>query len=49
MVPMSASDGGTNMPTWLDVLAFAQNAEELAFDWHARACSTDTRARARVS
>ena len=32
MVPMSASDGGTGMPTWLDVLAFARHAEELAFD-----------------
>ena len=32
MVPMSASDGGTDMPTWFDVLAFAQHAEELAFD-----------------
>lgn len=33
VVPMSASDGdGTQMPTWSDVLGFAQHAEQLAFD-----------------
>ena len=31
MVPMSASDG-TQMPMWLDILGFAQHAEQLAFD-----------------
>lgn len=31
MVPMSASDG-SQMPRWLDILGFAQHAEQLAFD-----------------